>query len=286
MPREFISEYGYDPERYLQRLSNQLCDRCPEFSERTVEEVIFVDDGPIGFLVWFALDNYEEHTFFYQDESPNREILQRFLFLSPSKQAMPNFKKLLQKYYDEYRELEVAKVLEIRDTYLPKLGKQPRVNVGFCHEPEEDYIISGVSGSPRVREPEIIEDIDKIVPEKSLEKLVSQSVWNVNTQIKEDADRHTIATNIRNQLDQDSDFRCETTKQLPSGIHPNYTGTDAELWQKPASRVDFMDGSQGFLRLWIPVADDDITLIDVTAGEYDRERIVDEIKEQFDPITA
>lgn len=43
-----------------------------------------------------------------------------------------------------------------------------------------------------------------------------------------------------------------------------------------------MDGSQGFLQIWIPVDEDEITLVSATAGDYDRETIVDAIREEFE----
>lgn len=238
MPQEFISEYGLDPGEYVQRLIDQFCDRCSKFSEQTVEEAIFVDDGPIDHLVWFALDDYETHTFFYYDEAPDQDVLQRFIFFSPSREEMPKFKLLLQKLYGEYRELKIAQLLELPDIYQPQLGERPRANFSICHEPGTDRIVSGFSGVPRVREQEILEDVDKIVPDKTLEKFISRTVRTVNTQIKENADRHTITADIQPRLEEDPDFRQETTKPLPKGIHPKYTDTEAELWQKPASKVE------------------------------------------------
>lgn len=90
----------------------------------------------------------------------------------------------------------------------------------------------------------------------------------MNTRIEKDADRHTIAADLRKMLEQDADFRHETTKPLPKGIHPKYT--EAELWQKSASRIDYMDESQGFLQVWIPVDEEEVTLISATAGNYDQ----------------
>ncbi len=282
MPQEFISEYGLDPGDYIRQLAEAFRDRCPEFTEQTVEEVIFVDEGPIDYLVWFALEDYEHHTFFYHDDDPNPHVLQRFIAFSPSEGEMPKFKTLLRKQYATYRELEIARLLELPDVYKPQIGQRPRAQFGVCHEPGDDRIVSGISGTPRVMEDEIFEDIDKIVPDKNLEKFVSRTVRSVNSRIEEDADRHTITEDVRGRLDRDSDFRRETTKALPKGIHPNYTDAPAELWQKPASKVEYMDGSQGFLQIWIPVDEDEVTLVSATAGDYDREEIVDAIREEFE----
>lgn len=282
MPREFISEYGLDPEKYIQQFVDQILARCPEFSEQTVDEAIFVDDGPVDYLVWFALDEYNSHTFFYKDASPDKAYLQRLIFLSPTREEMATFKGFLQQQYGIYRELEVARLLELQDIYQPKLGNRPRVNLGICHEPGHDQIVSGISGTPRTNEQEIFENINKILPAKNIEKFITQSIRTINQNIEEEADRHTITANVRPRLDADGDFRHETTKPLPEGIHPKYTGDAAELWQKPASKVEYMAGSQGFLQLWIPVEADEITLVRATAGEYDREAIVDAIREEFE----
>lgn len=237
MPREFISEYGLDPGDYIQRLVNQFCECCPKFSEQTVEEAIFVDGGPIDYLVWFALDDYESHTFFYHDDAPDQDVLQRFIFLSPSREEMSKFKLLLQKQYGVYSEFEIARLFELPDIYQPQFGERPRANLGVCHEPREDLIVSGISGTSRIQEQEIFEDIDKIVPDKTLEKFISRTVRTVNTRIEEDADRHTITADIWSRLETDPAFGQETMKPLPKGIHPKYTDTDAELWQKPASKL-------------------------------------------------
>jgi len=282
MPEKYISEYAIDPREYIRRLIGRFKTRCPELSERTVEEAFFVDGGPVDYLVWFALEGYESHTFFYHDESPNPEALQRFIAISPREEAVPRFKALLREQYDTYRELEIARLLELPDTYLPQLGQRPRANLGFCHEPGDDRIVTGASGTPRPREQEIFDDIDKIVPDGSIEEFVSRTAWMVNQQIEADADKHTIDADVRERLEADPDFRRETTKPLPKGIHPQYTGSEAELWQKPASRVEHMDGSQGFLRVWIPVDGDGTALVDATAGEYDREEIVDAIRDDLE----
>jgi hypothetical protein len=281
MPQEFVSEYGLEPGDYVEELITEFCDRCPELTERPVTRAIFVDDGPVDYLVWFVLDDHEAHTFFYHDSNPDQEFLQQLLFLSPTADEMAKFEVLLRSRYETYRELDIARLLELPDTYQPQLGVRPRANLGFCHEPAEDRIVSGVSGTPRRKEQQILKDIDRIVPDRSLEKFMSRTVQSANQRIKAEADRHTIDRDVRGLLDDDSDFRQETVKPLPKGIHPTYAGEDAELWQKPASKVEYIDGSQGFVQVWLPIGEDRVALVAATAGEYDRETVVDAIREEF-----
>lgn len=47
-----------------------------------------------------------------------------------------------------------------------------------------------------------------------------------------------------------------------------------------------MDGSQGFLQIWIPVDEDEITLVRATAGDYNREAIIDAIREEIETGVA
>lgn len=63
-----------------------------------------------------------------------------------------------------------------------------------------------------------------------------------------------------------------------------YTDTEAELWQKPASEVDVMDGAQGFLQIWLPMTEDACALLNVTAGDYDRMNIIDTLREKLETV--
>ncbi|MFC7216173.1 hypothetical protein ACFQO4_19100 [Saliphagus sp. GCM10025334] len=284
MAQEFISEYGLDPDEFIKRLADRFQNRFSKIERRSIEEAIFVDGGPVDYLVWISLEGYENHTFFYHDEEPNVEFVQRLLLTSPAKEEMPLFKSFLQQNYETYTDLNNTVLLEIRDTYLPQMGERPRANIGICHNPLDDRIVSGVSGIPRRQEQEIFDDMDKIVPDRTFEKFITSTVQTLQTEIEEEADRHTISGEIRDILQQDRGFTLETTKELPKGIHPQYTGEEADLWQKPVSRVDYMDGAQGFLQIWIPIDEEEIALVSATAGEYDREAIVDAIREEFEVV--
>lgn len=284
MPKEFISEYGLDPGDYVNEMLTAFQNRCEEMTEQHVEEAIFFDGGPVDYLAWFVLDDYTTHTFFYNDDDPDKEFLKRLLSAAPTREAMPKFKHLLNQRYETNTDLEIARLLVLPDVYEPQTGGRPRVNFGYYYEPNSDRIVAGLSGSPRMREPELFEDANKIIPDRDLDRFVSRTVEQVHAEIEAEADRHTIEQDIRPRLRDDPDCRLETTKPLPEGIHPKYTGEQAELWQKPASYVPSMEGSQGFLQLWVPVDEPTLTLVSVTAGNYDKENVVDAIREEYTSI--
>lgn len=285
MAQEFISEYGLDPAEYVERLGALFCERCSRLSETPIEEAIFVDDGPVDYLVWFVLEDYEHHTFFYHDDDPDRQAMQRLILLSPAEHEMPEFRQLLKTNFGIYRELDVARLYELPDTYMPQLGERPRMNLGICHEPSEDRVVSGLSAIPRRKEQEIFDDVDKLVPDSDVETFISRTVQTLHSRVEENARRHELPWEAARTLIADPDCRRETTKPVPDGIHPKYAGEEAELWQIPASRMEVMDGSQGFLQLWVPVDEAEVALVNATAGKYDEETIIEAVAEEFTPAT-
>lgn len=188
----------------------------------------------------------------------------------------------LRDRYDVYAPVETTAVLTIRDTLQLQFGTMPRAFISIVHNPEDDRIVSGVNGIPPQREEQILEDIDKLVPEKSLEKLISKTVYEYNQQIRQDAERHVLPGDVRGYVQADDHCQFQTTKPVPDGIHPNYEGQEVELWQKPAAYVDCIDGSQGFLQLWLPTNEDATALISVTAGDYDRETVVEAVRSNIE----
>ena len=100
-------------------------------------------------------------------------------------------------------------------------------------------------------------------------------------EIEAEIDRHVLDREVRPHLEADPDFRRETVTTVPEDIHPEYGGTDAELWQKPVSKVSYLDGAQGFLQVWIPAEPVDLALVTVTNGEYDEERVVEQTRDRL-----
>lgn len=137
-------------------------------------------------------------------------------------------------------------LIEIPDPYLP--GKKPRLNLGLYHNPIDDDVNSGSIARPIQQQERILTDMNKIVPARDLETLVLNAGKTLRARFNEEAARHMIEGNVRARLEQDPDFRHETVSTVPDGTHPQYVGDEAELWQKPVSRVDYLTGSQGFVQ--------------------------------------
>lgn len=189
---------------------------------------------------------------------------------------MPRLKRALQRLYDEYAEGEHGVLIEIPDPYLP--SSDPRANIGFYHNPLTDDINSGIVTTPIDQQDRIFEDVSKLVPARDIETFVLNATRTLRTDLREEAEHHVIEGDVTEILEEDENFRLETTREIPPEIHPRYTGTEAELWQKPVSRVEYLSGAQGFVQVWIPVSDAEISLVSVTRGEFDPETAVDNVR--------
>ncbi|WP_436343696.1 hypothetical protein [Natronorubrum sp. FCH18a] len=209
----------------------------------------------------------------------DQQTLRWLLSISPQQSDMPQLKRFLRQSYESYAEGDHGVVIEIPDTYLP--GTTPKANIGFYHNPITDDVNSGIVTTPVNQQKEIFEDVAKLVPARDLETFVLNTARTLRTELREDAERHTLEGDVSTILEQDPNFRRETVREIPQEIHPGYVGTEAELWQKPVSRIDYLDGAQGFVQIWIPITDEEVSLVSVTRGDFDRETALEEVRTAF-----
>ena len=99
--------------------------------------------------------------------------------------------------------------------------------------------------------------------------------------IEAEIERHLLRADVRSDLEADASFQFETVTSVPEDIHPEYGGQEAKLWQKPVSRVSYLDGAQGFLQVWLPDETDELALVTVTAWEYDAEKVVERTRNEL-----
>jgi hypothetical protein len=278
MPRELSSEYDIDPREYLDRIEEKITDRHPPTKVRDVNKVLFANGGPVDYLVWFVLDDYDDHAFFYYDETPDSKMLRQLLSMTPTEEEMPKFQVLLQSHYETVETVEAALFFEIPDSYLPQFSPKPRANIGFFYSPVDDAIAVGTSAVPRSKTERILADMEKILPNGSVERFINAVVQELYSEIEAEIERHVLEADVRPMLEADSGIQYETKTAIPEGIHPEYAGQDGELWQKPVSKVSYLDGAQGFLQIWLPEETEDLALVTVTNGEYDKEKVIEETR--------
>jgi hypothetical protein len=281
MPTKLSTEYDIDPRKYLDRIEELIIDRHPPTESKHVEEVLVADSGPVDYLVWFALEEYEDHTFFYYDDSPDSKLLRKLLSLMPNEDQMPKFRVFLQAHYETVEVVDSARLFEIPDTYLPQYTPRPRANIGFFHSPIDDAIAAGINGVPRTKEEKILEDVDRLLPSRDVERFVSDVVQELYDEIESEIERHVVEADAQPVLESDPGFQYETSTLIPDGIHPEYSGTDGELWQKPVSKVSYLDGAQGFVQVWLPEEAEKLALVTVTSGEYDHDIVIEQARDRL-----
>ncbi|WP_135364275.1 hypothetical protein [Halosimplex halophilum] len=272
-------EYEIDPGTDIDRLADIFLDKYPDADDHTVDEAIFVDDGPVDHLTWVSLDGYSQHEFFYRDPDPDDEVLRRLLSISPSEKEMKLLRAYLSKHFAVIESVEHIAFLTIPDTYLP--GSKPRANVAFYQNPVGEQIDVGINATPLSHEKEILSDADRLVPARDLETFARDVITAFYAELEETAETHLIEGDIRSVLDQDPDFRRQTVKPLPDGIHPVYTGDEAELWQKPISQEPAIEGSHGFVQVWVP-DDERAGFVFLTDGDYEQERPLDDVRRSLE----
>lgn len=268
-------EYELDPGTDVERLADIFVEKYPDAECHTVEEAIFVDEGPIEHLTWLALDGYTDHEFFYYDSDPDDDVLRRLLSMSPSEDEMKLLRAYLSKMFSVFESIDHAVCLSIPDTYLP--GSEPRANVAFYQNPVGGQIDIGISATPLSEKREILADADRLVPARDLKTFAENVTHAFYDELKQTAKDHLLEGDVRGLLEDDPEFRYQTTKPLPADIHPAYTGDDAELWQKPVSKEPAIDGSQGFVQVWVP-DDESVGFVYVTDGDYDQRQALTDVR--------
>ncbi|WP_225335952.1 hypothetical protein [Halomicrobium urmianum] len=272
-------EYEIDPGTDIDRLAALFRDEYPDAVAHDVTEAIFVDDGPIDYLAWLALDGYDRHEFFYYDSDPDSDVLQQLLMWSPDQQEMRLLKAFFAKQYDTVKEIEAATFIEVPDPYLP--GTKPSANIAFYQNPVDDVVNVGLNATPLQREEEILSDVDRVVPAKDLETFARNIINRFYDDIEAEAERHELEGDVQSVLEDDPGFHHQTTKAIPDDVHPVYAGEPAQLWQKSISKVDTVDGSQGFVQVWVPEEHDDVGFVSVTNGAYDPEQALHDVRSQL-----
>ncbi|WP_336330731.1 hypothetical protein [Haloarcula sp. CGMCC 1.2071] len=273
-------EYEIDPGTDIDRLAEITIEQYPDAIRRSVEEVIFVDEGPIDYLAWVALDDYTRHEIFYYDRDPDQDTLRRLVSWSPNKDEMRLLKAYFAKEFNIIESLSQAAFLEIPDPYLP--GSKPSANVVFYHRPSTAEIDIGINATPLDRNEEIFSDVDRVIPAKDLETFARNVIERFYDELITTAEHHVIEGDVAENLASDPNFHQQTTKPLPDGIHPLYTGEAAELWQKPISKSTVVTGSEGFIQVWLPNSQDHGGLVSLTDGDYDTEQTLESVRTAFE----
>jgi hypothetical protein len=155
----------------------------------------------------------------------------------------------LRTNYDRVERVD-ASVLRCRCQYAPALGGQPTMLLQAYANPASASLSVGYTPK-HTDEPEDLEAcVAKNVPTPTVEDYVDRLVYHIDAAIHEERIARPVIEEVGRDALAAHGFRRQTTKPVPESLHPEYGAADAELWQLPASNADWVDGSEGFLRIW------------------------------------
>lgn len=231
-----------------------------------------------GLTVFYAHVKEEDEHFllpFGDDESDPAEIsrIENVItaFAGPNASDVAKvFRSHLQSTYDRVQTVE-GRVLFLPCQYAPATGGRPTMVLQAYANPASESLSVG----PTPRNTDAVQDLEsciaKNVPKDTVEDYVDQLVYRIDTAIYEEQVEQNVVEGINRSTLEMLGFRHQTTKPVPEPLHPEYGDVEAELWQVPASKAAWADGSTGFVRVWrLP---DDIGIIDPVNldGPHDEE---------------
>jgi hypothetical protein len=192
---------------------------------------------------------------------------------------MRQFQAYLSSEFETVQPLEHIAFLSVPDKYLP--GAKPQANVMFYQNPLGNEVNIGLTATPLQQEEEIFADVDRLVPAKDLQTFSQNVVYEFYNELEQTAEDHLLEGEVSSLLESDSDFRYQTSKSLPDGIFPSYTGEMVELWQKPVSKEPAIDGAQGFVQIWVP-DDETVGFVSLTDGDYTPREALDDVRARLE----
>lgn len=210
-----------------------------------------------GITVFYAhVDERDEHLLLPLggEESDPAEVrrLENVVrdFAGPNAAAVAGaFRTHLQATYERIRTVE-GSAFFLGCQYAPALGGQPTMVLQAYPNPASESLSVGYTPKHANDVEDLEACIAKNVPTATVEDYVGRLVYRIDSAIYDER----VARNVVEDLDRSTlealGFRPQTTKPLPRSLHPTYGGTDAELWQVPASTAGWVAGSNGFLRVW------------------------------------
>lgn len=237
-----------------------------EFGERFEAEY----DGPVdrysvtaelavghGVTVLYAhVDERDEHVLlpFGDEESDPAEVrrLQEVIrgFAGPSAEAVADaFRTHLRTSYDRIRPVD-GTVLFLRCQYAPALGGQPTLVLQAYANPVSESLSVGYTPMHTDDTGDLEGCIAKNVPTKTVEAFVDRLVYRIDSAMYEERVAKRVVERVGRERLAALGFREQTSKPLPRSLHPEHGETEATLWQAPASSVEWVSGSSGFVRVW------------------------------------
>lgn len=134
--------------------------------------------------------------------------------------------------------------------YASTLGGQPTMLLQAYANPASASLTVGYTPKHTDDVENLEGCIAKDVPAPTVADHVDRLVHRIDTAIHEARIERRVVEAVDRSALEARGFRRQTTGTAPESLHPEHGGTDAVLWQVPASNADWVSGAKGFVRLW------------------------------------
>lgn len=150
----------------------------------------------------------------------HRRLLPRVRFDHPQRSPEVGTPPRQHALLPELRGSRSGLPFEIPDTYNPQFSPRPRANLGFFYTPVNDAVAAGISAVPRTKEQRILEDVEKLLPTRDIDRFVKDVIQELYDQIEAEIKRHLLRADVHSDLETGSNIQFETTTSVPEDIHP------------------------------------------------------------------
>jgi hypothetical protein len=287
-PGQFIDRYI---ERFVQEIESESIE-VHEF-----DKIIFAegsDDGLPGELVWGATHDFSKHIGLLSDYSSESDAISKIkqylqlLNATPSDTAASKFLDYIQTHYSSVSPLSEHALIEIPDPTAAKIGEYPVVDIIIYALPDGEIIktveATLYKASFSVDDPDsVYAHVNKKIPSGDVhtfsDKVYQETLEEFETE---------LTFNLIEDLHQETLDEAGYTKlkeaEIPESVNLLYGGKTAAYWQKESWKVDGIDATTGFARVWF-LPDKNIGVIEPTAGDFDTDTAISRIRNELQKNT-
>jgi len=247
------------------------------------------DDVPEG-VIWGMSEARNKHIGLTSNNGQGPEALETIqnylqrLNFRPTRNAVTEFVQWLQDHYGDLHPLSPNAVIEIPDPKASKTGDYPTVVIiVYAKLSGEVNIVVEVmknSSTARVANPDtVFEHVSSKVPSKDIKQYVADQYSTTVDEFRDDLIKNVVY-DIEPGILQCAGYSHNKSGTIPEDASPLYAEKPASHWQKEIWKVQGMNASTGFARIW-HVKSENTGIIQPSAGDFDPEEAVAMIKNEL-----
>lgn len=284
-----------DPGTFIDRYVERFIHRLDPESATTYEfdQMFLAQDGDGDVpdeITWGATREFSKH-FALLSELPDdsetlREIqthLQR-LNMTPTEETINAFLTYLKDHYSSLTRVPENALIEIPDPTASKIGDYPVVDLilyAYPDEPVTKTIEATLhDASFAVDDPDdVFDHVNRKIPSGDVERFSDEVFQATVEEFRSELTRNLLEELNREMLEA-AGYTELKKESVPEHVSRLKGGQPASYWQKESWRVDGIDATTGFARIWL-LEDESGGVIEPSSGDFDPEDAIAGIKDEL-----